>query len=60
MASASPPWAAASSVTLRNPGPATSTLLTADSRTRRSAMILATSRAGLPAGLASCIATDVA
>ena len=57
---ASSPWAAESSVMLRNPGPATSTSAMPSASRSRSATASATSRGGRPAGLASCSATEVA
>src|SRR4051812_2130579 len=56
---ASSPADAASSMTLRNPGPATSTLLTPGTSASRAASTVATCRGGRPAPLASCRATLV-
>ena len=54
------PWAPASTVTLRKPGPATSTLATPSAAPSLSARSPANSRGFVPAALASRIATLVA
>ncbi len=57
---ATAPWAPASTVTLRNPGPATSTSATPSAARSCSASAVASSRGAIPAFFASCIATLVA
>jgi hypothetical protein len=60
MSAATEPWAPASTVMLRKPGPATSTSATPSAAASRPLTSSAKARGFVPAFFASCIATFVA